>query len=152
MNYTIKILFVILVLSLSLSCSNGEKDQGVSAAADTTKAVMKNPKEQSKAKSKAPKRNLTPDSYWDGLQAELKIEDDVLQSIQTLNDKTGEKIKVLQSKGGDNLVEKTKEIRLAQREEVKKILGEDLYQKKMSFDKAWSAENTKDFKKMSPNR
>ena len=157
MNHITKVLFFIFSLALCLSCSSGDATQATAAAADdlavnATPAKKTEAKSMANTKSKESSSKPTLESYWSTLKSELGIDADKLEAIRTLNNKINIQVKDLRSKKQDNLLEKSKEIRLAEREEVKKILGDVLYQKKLAFDKNWTATNTKDFRKMSTNR
>ena len=145
MNHITKLLFLIFVLSACLSCS-GEKDNQDVAATPITEMVPKKPKENTKTKSKATRSQRTKDSYWNDLKAELKLDDDKLKALRKVNNKTNNKVRAVRSKKKDNYLEESKAIRIAEREEMNKILGEELFQKKIDFDKSWTAHNTKDFK------
>ena len=151
MNNTISAVLCTLFLAVCLSCGGSEANTSGTSATEKTEAATKQEKKQQNKATKAaktPVNKATTSPYWDALQKSVGIGNEQLEAIKSLNEETSEKIRALRKDKVTLPLEDMKKLRLAERDQIQKILGDKLYQIKVEFDKDWTSSNTKDFPKM----
>lgn len=148
---------LLLMLALSLCQSCDQKQSNASATGDKKEMAKRN-KKSNKEKRKiktAPmgvkkgdgmtagknitKKRTRNNKYWESIAKELKIEEDTLKMMRDINKKNNEKVKAIREKSPADERQKVKKIRNAERNQMKKLLGDELYQKKLEWDKTWDA-------------
>lgn len=123
-----------LVLFVCFSCSQGENSAEESMA-------KKDPAKTEKMKKGSAKKTDN-NKYWGALRKELNLDADQLKQVRQLTNKNTVKVSALSEAQGENYLEQIKKIRVAEKAKVKSILGEELYQKKLAFDKTWAQNAT----------
>ncbi len=145
MKILLKHFFYVTSIFLVISCDNGKNSS-------PTNGYTKDKKEfdDSNQRDKVSRKKDQPNSnYWSLLSAELNIGQDKISRIIDLNQKNNVAIEDLRNEKPTDLFEQIKGIRILEKKEIEKILGAELYKKKLTFDKKWEANraNSKNDKK-----
>jgi len=122
-----KIKFLIIICSMLLFACNSDTKPSKISKTKTTKT------QPTKAKS-------NPTDYWVNLQKELKIDDSKLASMKSIVSKNRREIAKLKK---EKKLTKAKRNQLTKRtdNQISKLLGKPLFNKKTAFDKKWKASN-----------
>ena len=76
--------------------------------------------------------------YWGALKTELNLDTKKWNRVRQLTNKNATQVANLSKEKADGYLNKVKEIRIAEKDQIKKILGNELFQKKLAFDKTWA--------------
>lgn len=134
--FTKGILFM-FAFSLCLACGQSENTAVVPGQ---KQEVAKGKKAGPKAKKKkAGAKANANQKYWTGLEAELNIGAEKIKMIRDINQENNNKISQLAKDLDQKYTAKVKAIRIAEKKEVERILGPELYKQKLAFDKKWRA-------------
>jgi len=122
-----KVKFVILLFSILLfSCSSDTKPSKMAKA------------KQTKTTQTATKSGKSNADYWTSLQKDLKIDDKKLASLKSIVTKNRREIAKLKK---EKTLTKAKRNHISKRtdNQISKLLGKNLFNKKAAFDEKWKA-------------
>ena len=132
----------VFILLLSFSCGQGEN---ANVKTEIKQEAVKEVKSKNGVKSRTAKQRSMPANrgekkdYWASLEKDLNIDKAKIKQLIAVNAKNNSLVRSLKEEKKDGYMEQIKEIRLSEKEQIKKILGDELYQKKLEWDKkGWS--------------
>ena len=143
---SINIYLIFFAFSMLLSCSQGGQNNANETATDNTgtEKVTGKKKKKKGVKNAAGMKAAGNSAYWTGLQKELGLSDEKIADIKALNTAYNDEIKNLRAQNPESARKLVVAKRLEQKEKVKNLLGEELNQKKLAWDKEWNARNSLD--------
>ena len=130
---------VLLFSIVCMACWSCGQSESAAHSKQEQPEMVKDNKAKMNKKMGANMKKTAPSKYWNQLATELKLDEDKLEAIRQLNNKNNKTIQALRDAEPEDLATQIKDIRIAEKKEVEKILGPALYGEKLRFDKKYEA-------------
>ena len=142
----ISIYLVFFAFSMLLTCTQGGQNNANETATPNTgtEKVRGKKKKKKGVKNAAGMKAAGDSAYWTGLQKELGLSEEKIAEIKALNTAYSTEIKNLRAENPEGARKLVVAKRIEQKEKVKNLLGEELNQKKLAWDKEWNARKSID--------
>lgn len=132
------VIFASFIFFFCISCNQTENSN---SADQQIQDITSDKGEKNRSKNQTVKAKPMKTTYWSSMAKDLNISAEKIERIQNLNAKNNDQIRTIKQDFPDNYIDKVKKLRISEKSEVKEILGNEMYLKKLEWDKKWSRDN-----------